>query len=241
MIVFEKVNKSFGKLQVLKNFSIQINQGEVLVVLGPSGCGKTTFLRCINKLESVDNGKILINSTNITSKKINMTTIRQEIGFVFQQFNLFPHMTVLDNIILAPIKVKKMDKQSAISLAEELLEKVGILDKAYYYPDQISSGQKQRVAIARSLAMNPMIMLLDEPTSALDPQMTNEVLEVINKLANEGMTMVIVTHEMNFARDVANRIIFMEGGIILEDAPPKEFFENTKHQRVIEFLQSEYS
>lgn len=241
MIIFEKVNKSFGKLQVLKNFSIEIKQSEVLVVLGPSGCGKTTFLRCINKLENIDSGKIFVNSVDITSKHTNMRSVRQEIGFVFQQFNLFPHMTVLDNIILAPIKVKKMEKQAAITLAEELLYKVGILDKAYYYPDQISSGQKQRVAIARSLAMNPMIMLLDEPTSALDPQMTNEVLEVIIKLVNEGMTMVIVTHEMNFARDVANRVIFMEGGTILEDAPPNEFFENTKDPRIITFLQSEYT
>jgi ABC-type polar amino acid transport system ATPase subunit len=238
MIKFEKVNKSFGILQVLKNFSIHIKKGEVLVLIGPSGCGKSTFLRCINKLESVDSGRIVVDNVEITTRSVDINKVRAEVGIVFQQFNLFPHMTVLDNVMLGPLKVRKLPKDQVLKIAEELIDKVGILEKAYDYPDQLSGGQQQRVAIARSLAMQPKIMLFDEPTSALDPQMTNEVLDVIKNLANEGMTMVIVTHEMSFAKDVADRVIFMADGNIVEEGSPSELFENPKDSRTITFLQN---
>jgi polar amino acid transport system ATP-binding protein len=238
MIKFEKVNKSFGTLQVLKNFSIQIKKGEVVVVIGPSGCGKSTFLRCINKLETVDSGRVVVDNVDITSRGIDINKVRADVGIVFQQFNLFPHMTVLDNVMLAPVKVRKLSKNQVLQIAEELLQKVDILEKAYDYPDQLSGGQQQRVAIARSLAMQPKIMLFDEPTSALDPQMTNEVLDVIKNLANEGMTMVIVTHEMSFAKEVADRVIFMADGKIIEEGPPTEFFESPKDPKTISFLQN---
>lgn len=238
MIKFEKVNKSFGTLQVLKNFSIHIKKGEVLVIIGPSGCGKSTFLRCINKLENVDSGRIIVDNIDITAKNVDINRIRAEVGIVFQQFNLFPHMSVLENIMLAPLKVRKLSKNQVLKIAEELLQKVDILDKAYFYPEQLSGGQQQRVAIARSLAMQPKVLLFDEPTSALDPQMTSEVLEVIKKLANEGMTLVIVTHEMSFAQEVADRVIFMAEGIIVEEGPPNVLFENPKDPRTVAFLQN---
>lgn len=238
MIKFENVNKSFGSLQVLKDFNIQIKKGEVVVIIGPSGCGKSTFLRCINKLENVDNGTITVDNTNITSSNVEINRLRAEVGIVFQQFNLFPHMSVLDNIMLAPLKVRKLDKPQVQTISEELLKKVDILEKAHAYPEQLSGGQRQRVAIARSLAMQPKIMLFDEPTSALDPQMTNEVLDVIRNLANEGMTMVIVTHEMSFANEIADRVIFMSDGMIIEEGPPKSIFEDPKDQRTINFFQN---
>lgn len=238
MIKFEKVNKSFGTLQVLKNFSIHIKKGEVVVVIGSSGCGKSTFLRCINKLEKVDSGKVVVDNIDITSKGIDINKIRAEVGIVFQQFNLFPHMTVLENIMLAPLKVRKLSKIQAEKIAEELLIKVDILEKAHFYPDQLSGGQQQRVAIARSLAMYPKIMLFDEPTSALDPQMTNEVLDVIKQLANDGMTMVVVTHEMGFAKDIADRIVFINSGSIIEQGPPSQIFENPTDPQTINFLRT---
>lgn len=238
MIKFEKVNKSFGTLQVLKNFSIHIKKGEVLVLIGPSGCGKSTFLRCINRLENIDSGRIIVNNIDITMNNIDINSIRAEVGIVFQQFNLFPHMSVLDNIMLAPLKVRKLSKNQVLKIAEDLLNKVDILDKAHFYPEQLSGGQQQRVAIARSLAMQPKIMLFDEPTSALDPQMTNEVLDVIKKLATEGMTMVVVTHEMSFAKEVADRVIFMSNGVIVEDGSPEQIFENPQNPQTITFMQN---
>lgn len=238
MIKFEKVNKSFGSLQVLRNFSIHIKKGEVVVMIGPSGCGKSTFLRCINKLENVDSGRVIVDTTDITSPSVDINTVRAEVGIVFQQFNLFPHMSVLENIMLAPLKVRKMNRDQVLKIAEELLRKVDIMDKAHYYPEQLSGGQRQRVAIARSLAMHPKIMLFDEPTSALDPQMTHEVLDVIKDLANEGMTMVIVTHEMSFANEVADRVVFMADGGIVEEGAPKQLFENPQHPTTINFLQN---
>lgn len=236
MIKFIDVNKSFGSLQVLKDFNTQVKKGEVLVVIGPSGCGKSTFLRCINKLEVVDSGTIIVDNIDITSPSIDINRIRAEVGIVFQQFNLFPHMTVLENVMLAPKKVRKLNEEQVLKIAEELLKKVDILEKAHHYPEQLSGGQSQRVAIARSLAMKPKIMLFDEPTSALDPQMTNEVLEVIKNLANEGMTMVIVTHEMSFAKEVADRVIFMSDGTIVEEGPPEEIFENPKDEKTANFF-----
>ncbi|MGD9582036.1 MAG: amino acid ABC transporter ATP-binding protein [Vampirovibrionia bacterium] len=238
MIKFENVNKSFGSLAVLIDFNIHIKKGEVVVIIGPSGCGKSTFLRCINKLEDVDSGAIIVDNTNITSSNVDINKLRAEVGIVFQQFNLFPHMSVLDNIMLAPLKVRKLEKTQVQTISEELLKKVDILEKAYAFPEQLSGGQRQRVAIARSLAMQPKIMLFDEPTSALDPQMTNEVLEVIRNLANEGMTMVIVTHEMGFANEVADRVIFMSDGTIVEEGPPQSIFEDPKDQRTINFFQN---
>lgn len=238
MIKFVNVNKSFENLQVLKDFNVQVKKGEVLVVIGPSGCGKSTFLRCINKLEPVDSGTIIVDNIDITSPSVDINRIRAEVGIVFQQFNLFPHMTVLENVMLAPKKVRKLDEEQVLKIAEELLKKVDILEKAHHYPEQLSGGQSQRVAIARSLAMRPKIMLFDEPTSALDPQMTNEVLEVIKNLANEGMTMVIVTHEMSFAKEVADRVIFMSDGTIVEEGPPEELFESPKSELTANFFQN---
>ena len=238
MITFKNVNKTFGDLQVLNDFNIHIKKGEVLVVIGPSGCGKSTFLRCINKLEGVDSGTVIVDGVDITSSTVDINSIRAEVGIVFQQFNLFPHMSVLENIMLAPIKVRKRSKEEAQQVAEELLKKVDILEKAHFYPEQLSGGQRQRVAIARSLAMHPKVMLFDEPTSALDPQMTHEVLDVIKKLANEGMTMVIVTHEMSFANEVADRVIFISEGTIVEEGSPQQIFENPQDSRAANFLQN---
>ncbi|MEI8388782.1 MAG: amino acid ABC transporter ATP-binding protein [bacterium] len=240
MITFENVSKSYKGLNVLKNININIAKEETLAIIGPSGCGKSTFLKCINGLVPVNKGKILVDGLDVTSKEVDLNKIRSEIGIVFQQFNLFPHLTVLENVTLAPIKVKKMKENDSKIQALHLLEKVGLLDKIDKYPDQLSGGQAQRVAIARSLAMQPQIMLFDEPTSALDPQMTREVLDTIKELANEGMTMVVVTHEMNFAREVANRIIFLSRGQIIEEGSSTKMFDNPQSNITREFLKSAF-
>ncbi len=234
-----KVNglkKSFGDIHVLKGIDIEIKKGEVVVVIGPSGSGKSTFLRCLNRLEEPTGGDIYINDVNITDPKTDINLHRQKMGMVFQQFNLFPHMTILKNMTLAPIKLLKKTKAEANKNAHELLTRVGLDDKANSYPSQLSGGQKQRVAIVRALAMNPEVMLFDEPTSALDPEMVGEVLEVMKELAKSGMTMVVVTHEMGFAREVADRVIFIDEGVIMEDASPEEFFTNPKSSRLKDFL-----
>lgn len=237
MIKVVDLNKRFKNLHVLKGINLNVNQGEVVVIIGPSGSGKSTLLRCLNRLEEVDSGEISFKGISITqNKKNDINKIRQNMGMVFQNFNLFPHMTVLENITLAPVKLKKIDKIEAENTGLELLERVGLKDKAKAYPNQLSGGQKQRVAIARALAMSPDLMLFDEPTSALDPEMVGEVLEVIKKLASEGMTMVIVTHEMNFAKEVADRVLFMDEGIILEEGTPEKLFTNPEHQRTRDFL-----
>jgi ABC-type polar amino acid transport system ATPase subunit len=230
------LHKKFKNLHVLKGINLNIAKGEVVVIIGPSGSGKSTILRCLNRLEEADEGEILFKGISITNPKNDINKIRENMGMVFQNFNLFPHMTVLENITLAPIKLKNMDKKEADNIGIELLERVGLKDKARAYPNQLSGGQKQRVAIARALAMSPDLMLFDEPTSALDPEMVGEVLEVMKQLAAEGMTMVIVTHEMNFAKQVADRVIFMDDGIILEEASPEELFTNPKSQRTQDFL-----
>ena len=232
----EGLKKSFGKLEVLKDINIDIMQGEVLVVIGPSGSGKSTFLRCLNRLETATSGKIIVNGENISDKKININTARENIGMVFQHFNLFPNMTVLQNVALAPTELKKMSKEEALQTGMKLLQRVGLDSKAHSYPQQLSGGQKQRVAIARALAMNPSIMLFDEPTSALDPEMVGEVLAVMKELAQGGMTMIVVTHEMGFAREVADRIVFMDGGYIIEQGTPEEILKNPKQERTISFL-----
>lgn len=237
MIKVEGLTKNFGKLEVLKGISTTIEDGEVVAIIGPSGSGKSTFLRCINLLETPSGGHIFINDKDITDKKTNIMKIRQNVGMVFQHFYLFPHKTVLENLIYAPMKVKKMPKQEAEKKAMTLLEKVGLAAKASEYPNRLSGGQKQRVAIARALAMEPQVMLFDEPTSALDPEMVKEVLDVMKSLVESGMTMAIVTHEMGFAREVADRVLFLEGGVLAEDAPPDEFFSNPKSQRAKEFLE----
>ena len=229
--------KEFGNLQVLKGITTEVKEGEVISIIGPSGSGKSTFLRCINKLEEATSGELFINGQNILDKKVDINKVREEVGMVFQHFNLFPHKTVLENITLGPTKLKKMSQDEANKLGIELLAKVGLSDKASVYPNKLSGGQKERVAIARALAMNPKIILFDEPTSALDPEMIGEVLEVMKDLAKEGMTMLVVTHEMGFARNVGNRVFFMEQGIILEDAKPSEIFENPKEARTKEFLE----
>ncbi len=229
--------KEFGNLQVLKGITTEVKEGEVISIIGPSGSGKSTFLRCINKLEEATSGELFINGQNILDKKVDINKVREEVGMVFQHFNLFPHKTVLENITLGPTKLKKMSQDEANRLGIELLTKVGLADKANVYPNKLSGGQKQRVAIARALAMNPKIILFDEPTSALDPEMIGEVLEVMKDLAKEGMTMLVVTHEMGFARNVGNRVFFMDQGIILEDAKPSEIFENPKEARTKEFLE----
>ncbi|MFJ5623683.1 amino acid ABC transporter ATP-binding protein [Peribacillus loiseleuriae] len=236
MIVFDKVNKYYGDFHVLKNISLTINKGEVVVVIGPSGSGKSTLLRCINHLESITEGSLTVNGISVSDKKTNINKLRREIGMVFQHFHLYPHKTVLQNIILAPMKVLGQTESQAKEIALKYLEKVGIADKAQSYPSQLSGGQQQRVAIARGLAMSPEIMLFDEPTSALDPEMIGEVLDVMKALAHEGMTMVVVTHEMGFAREVADRIVFMDQGQILEEAIPAEFYENPKEERAQLFL-----
>lgn len=236
MIVFDKVNKFYGDFQVLKDINLTINKGEVVVVIGPSGSGKSTLLRCINHLESITDGTLAVNGISVSDKKTNINKLRREIGMVFQHFHLYPHKTVLQNIILAPMKVLGQTEAQAKEIALKYLKKVGIADKAHSYPSQLSGGQQQRVAIARGLAMSPEIMLFDEPTSALDPEMIGEVLDVMKALAHEGMTMVVVTHEMGFAREVADRIVFIDQGQILEEATPAEFYENPKEDRARLFL-----
>ena len=237
MIKIKDLKKKYGELEVLKGISTEIKEGEVISIIGPSGSGKSTFLRCINRLEEPTSGEIKINNKNILERKVDINKIREEVGMVFQHFNLYPHKTVLENITLGPIRLKKMPKAEAEKLAIELLEKVGLADKKDVYPNKLSGGQKQRVAIARALAMNPKVILFDEPTSALDPEMIGEVLEVMKELANAGMTMIVVTHEMGFARNVANRVFFMDGGYILEDAKPQDLFDNPKTERAREFLE----
>jgi glutamine ABC transporter, ATP-binding protein len=228
--------KNFGDLEVLKNISTEIKKGEIISIIGPSGSGKSTFLRCINKLEEPSSGHIYIDGMDLMNKNTDINKVRERVGMVFQHFNLFPNMTVLDNLTLSPIMVKKESKEEAEKYALSLLEKVGLSDKANSYPTQLSGGQKQRIAIARALAMKPEVILFDEPTSALDPEMIKEVLDVMRDLAKEGMTMLIVTHEMGFARNVGNRILFMDKGEIIEDCPPKEFFENPTNERIKDFL-----
>lgn len=236
MIKVNNLHKSFGDLHVLCGINEHIEKGEKIVVIGPSGSGKSTFLRCLNLLETPTQGEIIIDGESITDPKANINQIRQKMGMVFQQFNLFPHLSVLDNIILAPMKIKKMRKDEAVVIAEDLLRKVGLYDKIDSFPGKLSGGQKQRIAIARSLAMAPDIMLFDEPTSALDPEMVGEVLTVMKELADSGMTMVVVTHEMSFAKEVGSRLFFMDGGIIAEQGVPAEVFENPQNDRTKEFL-----
>lgn len=235
VIKISNIKKSYGKLQVLKDISAEINEGEVICIIGPSGSGKSTFLRCLNKLEEIQAGSISVLGEELVNNK-NIDKLRENIGMVFQHFNLFPHLTVLQNMTLAPLELKKMSKAEAEKRAIELLDKVGLKDKKDVYPDTLSGGQKQRVAIARALEMNPKIILFDEPTSALDPEMVGEVLKVMKELAKEGMTMIIVTHEMGFARDVADRVIFMDKGYILEEGTPQEIFNSPKSDRCKEFL-----
>jgi len=236
LIQFRHVNKWYGEMHVLQDISLDIAEGEVVVVCGPSGSGKSTLIRCINRLEPIQKGEIIVDGHSLSDPKTNLTMLRAEIGFVFQQFNLYPHMSVLDNITLAPILVRGMDRREAEELGMGLLAKVNIPDQAHKYPCQLSGGQQQRVAIARGLAMRPRIMLFDEPTSALDPEMINEVLDVMKTLAREGMTMVCVTHEMGFAREVADRIVFMDGGSLIEENTPHEFFTNAQSERTKDFL-----
>jgi polar amino acid transport system ATP-binding protein len=236
MIRVKDLHKSFNGKEVLKGIDEEIQDGEVVVVIGPSGSGKSTFLRCINLLEKPESGEIWIDDTQINAHKVNVNQIRQKMGMVFQHFNLFPHLTVKKNITLAPVKLKKMTPEEADAKAMELLKIVGLEDKADAYPKQLSGGQQQRIAIARSLAMEPEIMLFDEPTSALDPEMVGEVLEVMKRLAKSGMTMVVVTHEMGFAREVGSRILFMDEGVILEQGTPKEIFDNPQSERTKSFL-----
>ncbi|MEH7335169.1 amino acid ABC transporter ATP-binding protein [Neobacillus drentensis] len=236
MIKVRNLKKSFGHHEVLKNINVTVQPQEVVVVIGPSGSGKSTFLRCINLLETITAGHIYIEGIDLADKKTDINKVRTEVGMVFQQFNLFPHKTVIENIMLSPMKVRKVSAEQAREKGLALLKKVGLEDKADAYPDSLSGGQKQRVAIARALAMEPKIMLFDEPTSALDPEMVGEVLEVMKQLAKEGMTMVVVTHEMGFAREVGDRVIFMDGGFIVEENVPSELFENPKEERTISFL-----
>lgn len=236
MITVKNLHKSFGDVDVLTGIDEHISKGEVVVIIGPSGSGKSTFLRCLNLLEYPTNGEIYVDNELITSPKADVNKIRQKMGMVFQQFNLFPHMTIMENITLAPVRLKKMTKQEAVKKGKELLERVGLSEKANNYPSQLSGGQKQRVAIARALAMQPEIMLFDEPTSALDPEMVGEVLDVMKDLANSGMTMVVVTHEMGFAREVGTRLLFMDQGIIMEQGTPEEVFSNPKNERTQSFL-----
>ncbi|MDO5574143.1 MAG: amino acid ABC transporter ATP-binding protein [bacterium] len=230
------LRKTFGDLEVLKGMDVEVADGEVLSLIGPSGSGKSTFLRCLNRLERATAGTILLDGVDVLAKSTNINKLRENVGMVFQHFNLFPHLTVLQNITLAPIQLGKLNKQEANERGMELLKKVGLEEKAAAYPSQLSGGQKQRVAIARSLAMNPDIMLFDEPTSALDPEMVGEVLEVMKQLAKDGMTMIVVTHEMGFAREVCNRVIFMDDGYIVEEGTPEEIFSHPKEQRTIDFL-----
>ncbi|MDY3257969.1 MAG: amino acid ABC transporter ATP-binding protein [Ruminococcus callidus] len=236
IIHVEDLKKSFGKLVVLDGINLDIRKGEVVVILGPSGCGKSTFLRCLNLLETPTSGKIFLDETEITAPKTNIDVQRQKMMMVFQHFNLFPHLSILDNLTIAPIKLKKISREDAEKKAMELLKRVGLEDKAKDYPDQLSGGQKQRVAICRALAMEPEIILFDEPTSALDPEMVGEVLDVMKELAETGITMVCVTHEMGFAREVASRVIFFDKGVVAEDDTPENVFNSPKHPRLKEFL-----
>lgn len=236
MIKIQNLHKSFGKTEVLRGINLQVSQGEVVVIIGPSGSGKSTVLRCINKLEKPTSGTILVDDFDIMDKHTDINMVRTEATMVFQHFNLFPHMTVLENITLGPVKVRGMNRAKANELGQELLAKVGLSDKDANFPDQLSGGQKQRVAIARALALQPKAILFDEPTSALDPELVGEVLEVMKQLALEGMTMVVVTHEMGFAKEVADRVLFIDEGVIQVDKPPKEFFTNPEHPRLKDFL-----
>lgn len=236
MIKVKNLYKKFDDLEVLNGIDEHISKGEVVVVIGPSGSGKSTFLRCLNLLEEATEGEIYVDDELITAPGINVNRVRQKMGMVFQHFNLFPHLTIMDNITLAPVLLKKMTKEEAVAKGRELLERVGLAEKSDAYPAQLSGGQKQRVAIARALAMNPEIMLFDEPTSALDPEMVGEVLEVMKDLAKSGMTMVIVTHEMGFAREVASRVLFMDQGIVMESGTPEEIFSNPQNERTKLFL-----
>jgi putative glutamine transport system ATP-binding protein len=236
IIEFRGVNKWFGDFHVLKEIDFAVGEGEVVVIIGPSGSGKSTLLRCINALETIDSGELIVDGIKVHDSKTNLNRVRTEIGFVFQQFNLYPHMTALENIILAPMKVKKVPREEAVRRATRLLERVGIPEQANKYPESLSGGQQQRVAIARGLAMEPKIMLFDEPTSALDPEMINEVLDVMVDLARGGMTMVVVTHEMGFARKVADRVVFMDEGRIIEVGSPEHFFRNPENERTRRFL-----
>jgi ABC-type polar amino acid transport system ATPase subunit len=237
VIKVNNLHKSFGKLEVLKGITTTISQGEVVAIIGPSGSGKSTFLRCLNLLEEPTSGEIWIGEHEITNKKTDIMRVRQNVGMVFQHFHLFPHMTVMENLTYAPIHVKGMAKEEAEQAARALLKKVGLEEKESEYPSRLSGGQKQRVAIARALAMEPEVMLFDEPTSALDPEMVKEVLDVMKSLAHTGMTMLIVTHEMGFAREVADRVLFLDGGMLVEDAPPQQFFTKPKSKRAQDFLE----
>lgn len=236
ILEIKDLHKNYEKQEVLKGISTNVNRGDVIAVIGPSGCGKSTFLRSLNLLEVPTKGQILFEGTDLTDKKTNINVVRQKIGMVFQQFNLFPNMTIKDNIMLAPVKLGILSKEEAAQKADELLERIGLGDKAQAYPMQLSGGQKQRIAIVRSLAMNPDVILFDEPTSALDPEMVGEVLSVMKELARSGMTMVVVTHEMGFAREVANRVMFINEGVIAEEGTPDEIFSNPKSERLKEFL-----
>lgn len=236
MIRINNLTKSFGDNHVIKGISTEIKDGEVVVVIGPSGSGKSTFLRCLNRLEEADGGEIIFEGVDVNKKDTNIEKVREDMGMVFQSFNLFPHKTVLENITMAPILVKGEDKSQAEARAVELLERVGLADKRDAYPNQLSGGQKQRIAIVRALAMNPSVMLFDEPTSALDPEMVGEVLDVMQQLAKEGMTMVVVTHEMGFAREVGDRILFLDGGLLVEEGTPDEVFNHPKEERTQSFL-----
>ena len=235
-ITVKNLKKNFGRLEVLKDINLEIEEGEVVCLIGPSGSGKSTFLRCLNRLEDITDGLVMVDGHLMSDKKIDLNKIRENIGMVFQHFNLFPHLTVLENITIAPVELKKMTKAQAREKAMELLDKVGLAEKAEVYPAQLSGGQKQRIAIVRALAMRPKVMLFDEPTSALDPEMVGEVLEVMKQLAADGMTMVVVTHEMGFAREVADRVVFMDGGYIVEEGTPEEVFGHPKEERTISFL-----
>ena len=232
----EHLKKSFGNLEVLKDINIDITEGEVVTVIGPSGSGKSTFLRCLNRLETLTGGKVLVNGFDLGDKKVNINKVRENIGMVFQHFNLFPNMSVIENITLAPVELKIKTKDEARTEGMKLLERVGLVEKADVYPQQLSGGQKQRVAIARALAMNPSVMLFDEPTSALDPEMVGEVLNVMKELAQNGMTMICVTHEMGFAREVADRVVFMDGGLIIEEGTPEQVLKNPQQERTRSFL-----
>jgi glutamine transport system ATP-binding protein len=236
MIKIENLHKRFGDLEVIRGIDLHVQPGEVVCIIGPSGSGKSTVLRCINRLEEITAGRIVVDGSDITDPRTNINRARAEAGMVFQQFNLFPHMTVLQNVTLGPLKVRRMNRAAADSLGRELLAKVGLAEKSGNYPDQLSGGQKQRVAIARSLALQPKVMLFDEPTSALDPELVGEVLEVMKQLAAEGMTMVVVTHEMGFAREVAHRVIFIDHGVIQEEGPPQSLFSNPQNPRLNDFL-----
>ena len=234
----EQLKKSFGSLEVLKGIDLEVKEGEVVCLIGPSGSGKSTFLRCLNKLEETTAGTVIVDDNDITDPKCNINKVRENIGMVFQQFNLFPHLNVLENIMLAPVDRKKLTKEEAKKTAERLLAAVGLAEKAGEYPPNLSGGQQQRVAIARALAMNPDIMLFDEPTSALDPEMVGDVLELMKELAHEGMTMVVVTHEMGFAKQIADHVVFMDGGVIVEEGTPSDVFDNPQNERTKEFLKA---